>query len=128
MKFLKLILGFGILCGVQALCNLVLTALNFSFPAPIMGIIILAILLKLNIIRREWVKDICELFLKYMPLFFVPLFVGIVAYYGLIEENLVPILVNVAVTTSLVIIISALFVENVIKFVRLYKIRRSKND
>jgi putative effector of murein hydrolase LrgA (UPF0299 family) len=61
-------------------------------------------------------------------LFFVPLFVGIVAYYGLIEENLVPILVNVAVTTSLVIIISALFVENVIKFVRLYKIRRSKND
>ena len=128
MKFLKLILGFGILCGVQALCNLVLTALNFSFPAPIMGIIILAILLKLNIIRREWVKDICELFLKYMPLFFVPLFVGIVAYYGLIEENLVPILVNVAVTTSLVIIVSALFVENVIKFVRLYKIRRSKND
>ena len=128
MKFLKLILGFGILCGVQSLCNLVLTALNFSFPAPIMGIIILAILLKLNIIRREWVKDICELFLKYMPLFFVPLFVGIVAYYGLIEENLVPILVNVAVTTSLVIIISALFVENVIKFVRLYKIRRSKND
>lgn len=128
MRFLKLVLGFGILCVVLALCNLILTLLNFNFPAPIMGIILLAVLLKLNIIKKEWVKDICELFLKYMPLFFVPLFVGIIVYYGMIEENLVPILVNVIVTTSLVIIVSALFVENVIKFVRLYKIRRRKND
>ena len=127
MRFLKLVLGFGILCLVLALCNLVLTLLNFNFPAPIMGIILLAVLLRFNIIKKEWVKDICELFLKYMPLFFVPLFVGIIVYYGMIEENLVPILVNVVVTTSLVIIVSALFVENVIKFVRLYKIRRRKN-
>ena len=127
MRFLKLVLGFGILCVVLALCNLVLTLLNFNFPAPIMGIILLAVLLIFNIIKKEWVKDICELFLKYMPLIFVPLFVGIIVYYGMIEENLVPILVNVAVTTSLVIIVSALFVENVIKFVRLYKIRRRKN-
>ena len=127
MRFLKLVLGFGILYLVLALCNLVLTLLNFNFPAPIMGIILLAVLLRFNIIKKEWVKDICELFLKYMPLFFVPLFVGIIVYYGMIEENLVPILVNVAVTTSLVIIVSALFVENVIKFVRLYKIRRRKN-
>ena len=127
MRLLKLGLGFVVLCAVQALCNLVLTTLRFNFPAPIMGIILLAILLKFNIIKREWVKDVCELFLKYMPLFFVPLFVGIVVYYGLIEANLIPILVNVAVTTSLVIIVSALFVENTIKFVRLHKIRRSKN-
>ena len=128
MKLLKLVLGFGILCLIQTVCNLALTALSIKFPAPIMGIIVLAFLLRFNIIKKEWVKDICELFLKYMPLFFVPLFVGIIVYYSLIEENLIPILVNIAITTSLVIIISALFVENVIKFVRLYKIRGHKND
>ena len=128
MKLLKLVLGFGILCLIQTVCNLALTVLNIKFPAPIMGIIVLAFLLRLNIIKKEWVKDICELFLKYMPLFFVPLFVGIIVYYSLIEENLIPILVNIAITTSLVIIISALFVENVIKFVRFYKIRGHKND
>ena len=128
MKLLKLVLGFGILCLIQTVCNLALTALSIKFPAPIMGIIVLAFLLRFNIINKEWVKDICELFLKYMPLFFVPLFVGIIVYYSLIEENLIPILVNIAITTSLVIIISALFVENVIKFVRFYKIRGHKND
>lgn len=128
MKLLKLVLGFGILCLIQTVCNLALTALSIKFPAPIMGIIVLAFLLRFNIIKKEWVKDICELFLKYMPLFFVPLFVGIIVYYSLIEENLIPILVNIAITTSLVIIISALFVENVIKFVRFYKIRGHKND
>ncbi len=128
MKLLKLVLGFGILCLIQTVCNLALTALNIKFPAPIMGIIVLAFLLRFNIIKKEWVKDICELFLKYMPLFFVPLFVGIIVYYSLIEKNLIPILVNITITTSLVIIISALFVENVIKFVRFYKIRGHKND
>lgn len=128
MRSFKLLLGFAILCFIQFICNLCLVKLNIAFPAPILGIIVLAILLQTNIIKKEWVKDICELFLKYMPLLFVPLFVGIIAYYGLIEKNLIPILVNVAITTTLVITISALFVENVIKYLRLRKLRRAKND
>ena len=126
MKFFQLLLGFAILCAVQFVCNFVITRLEIAFPAPIAGIIVLALLLQFDIIKKSWVKDICELFLRYMPLFFVPLFVGIIAYYGLIEKNLIPILVNVALTTTLVIVISSLFVENVIKFVRLNKIRRTK--
>ena len=126
MIFLRLILGFAILCAVQFTCNWVLVKFNIIFPAPILGIIVLAILLQFKIIPKIWVKDICELFLKYMPLLFVPLFVGIIAYYGVIEKNLIPILLNVVITTTLVIVVSGLFVENTIKFVRLNKIRRMK--
>ena len=63
-----------------------------------------------------------------MPLLFVPLFVGIISYYGIIEKNLIPILVNIVLTTTLVLILTALFVENVIKFVRLHNIRKTKNE
>ena len=128
MKIFKLLLGFAILCIVQFSCNWVLNFLKIVFPAPIMGLIILAVLLQFKVIPKSWVKDICELFLKYMPLLFVPLFVGIMAYYGLIEKNLIPILLNVVITTTLVIVFSALFVENVIKYLRLERIRRSKSD
>ena len=34
---------------------------NFVFPSPILGIIVLFILLQTNIIKRDWIKDICSL-------------------------------------------------------------------
>lgn len=127
-RFLKYILGFAILCVIQYLCNLFVNITRVVFPAPILGIIILFILLQLNVIKREWISDICELLLKYMPLLFIPLAVGIIAYFSLIEKNLIPILINVVGTTTLTLLLTAMFVENVIKYVRLQKMRKIKND
>lgn len=124
----KYIIGFLILCAIQYMCNLFVKVTHVVFPAPILGIIVLFSLLQLNVIKREWIKDICELLLKYMPLLFVPLSVGIIAYFGLIEKNLIPILINVIGTTTLTLLLTAIFVENVIKYVRLQRIRKIKND
>lgn len=125
---MKSIIGFMILCAIQYLCNLLVKITGFPFPAPILGIVVLFVFLQLNIIRRDWIKDICSLILKYMPLLFIPLAVGIVSYYGIIEKNLIPILINVIGTTTLTLLLTALFVENVIKYVRLQKMRKLKND
>ena len=65
--------------------------------------------------------------LKYMPLLFVPLSVGIIAYFGIIEKNFIPIIINVVGTTTLTLLLTAIFVENVIKYVRLRKIRNLRN-
>ena len=127
-RVLKSIIGFIILCTIQFLCNLFVKLSNIPFPAPILGIIVLFLLLQFNLIKREWVKDFCEFILKYMPLLFVPLAVGIITYYGIIEKNLIPILINVIGTTTLTLLLTALFVENVIKFVKLQKMRKMKND
>ena len=127
-RVLKCLIGFVILCAIQFACNMLIKFLNIPFPAPIMGIIVLFLLLQLNILKRDWMKDICELMLKYMPLLFVPLSVGIVAYYSIIEKNLIPILINVIGTTTLTLLLTAMFVENVIKYVRLHRMRKLKND
>lgn len=127
-RVFKCLIGFIILCAIQFACNIIIKFFNIPFPAPIMGILVLFLFLQLNIIRRDWIKDICELILKYMPLLFVPLAVGIITYYGVIEKNLIPILINVIGTTTLTLLLTALFVENVIKFVRLQKMRKMKND
>lgn len=127
-RIFKYISGFLILCAIQFVCNIFVKKTHIVFPAPILGIIVLFLLLQLNIIRRDWIKDICALMLKYMPLLFVPLSVGIVSYYGIIEKNLIPILINVIGTTTLTLLLTAIFVENVIKYVRLHKIRKLNHD
>lgn len=88
----------------------------------------LAFLIQLNIIKKEWVKDIANLLLKYMPMLFVPLFVGIIAYYSLIQKNIIFILISIILTTTLTLLITAIFVENVIKFIRLKRIKDLHND
>ena len=127
-RIFKCLIGFFILCFIQYVCNTFVKFIGIPFPAPILGIVVVFLLLQLNIIKREWVKDICEFILKYMPLLFIPLAVGIVSYYGIIEKNLVPILVNVIGTTTLTLLLTAIFVENVIKYVRFQRIRKIKND
>lgn len=114
--------------AIQSLCNWFVKLTHIVLPAPIMGIIVLFALLQFNVIKREWIKDSCEFILKYMPLLFVPLSVGIITYFAVIEKNLVPILINVIGTTTLTLLLTAMFVENVIKYVRLQRIRKLKND
>ena len=125
-RILKCLIGFLILCLIQYSCNLLVKMTSIPFPAPILGIIVLFVLLQLNIIKREWIEDICAFMLKYMPLLFVPLSVGIISYYGIIEKNFLPILINVVGTTTLTLLLTAMFVENVIKYVRLQRMRNLK--
>lgn len=115
------------LCLVQLICNWFINITHIIFPAPILGIIFLFVLLQFNIIKKDWIRDICNLLLKYMPLFFIPVAVGVISYYKLIEENLVLILTNVIVTMVVTLIVTAIFVENIIKYIRLRKIRKYRD-
>ena len=124
----RYVTGFIILCGIQFVCNYLVKTFHIILPSPILGIIVLALLLKFNIIKKEWIKDICNLLLKYMPLLFVPLFAGIIIYYSLIEKNLIPIIINILVTTTITLVLSALFVENIIKYIKFRKFKRIHND
>ncbi len=101
---------------------------HLILPAPILGLIIFSCLIQMNIIKKEWVKDICALLLKNMPVMFVPLLVGIIVYYSIIEKNLIPILINIIVTATLTLLLTAIITDNIIKYIRLRKMRKMKND
>ena len=127
-RIIKYLTGFIIIFLIQYICNVLVKSFNLILPAPILGLIVFAFLLQINVIKKEWVKDICKFLLKIMPMLFVPLLVGIVVYYSVIEKNLIPILVNVILTATLTLFITALIVDNIIKFIRLQKIRKFHND
>lgn len=121
-------LGFGILIILQFISNVIINILPIKFPAPILGMVIFVILLQAKIIKEEWVKNICELLLKHMALLFIPLFVGIIVYFDLIKTNIFPILLAIFLITTLIMVFTAMFVETIIKFTRLSRMKKGTKN
>lgn len=125
-KLAKFLLGCFIIFIIQYLSVFILKSLHIIFPSPILGIIILFSLLKLKIIKESWVEDFCNFMLQYMILFFIPLFVGLIAYFNIIANNFWAIITTIFFTTTLVMVVVGLFVENVIKYKRILNLKGKK--
>jgi holin-like protein len=75
-----LIAAFSIIGEIISwLLTLIIT--NFFIPGSLIGMILLFILLKLKIIKYEWIDSVTEFFLSNMGFFFVPAAVSILEYY-----------------------------------------------
>ena len=97
---------------------------GITFPAPILGIIILFTLWKIGVIKENWIEDFCNFMLKNMILFFIPIFVGIMTYVDIISKNFLAIIMTIFITTTLVMVVVGLFSYNVIKFQRLKRMKK----
>jgi len=127
-KILLFCLGAVIIFGIQFFCSFILKTLHLSFPAPILGIIVLFLLLKSGIIKIEFIENFCNFLLKNMILFFIPLFAGVVTYSDIILKNFYAIILTIFITTTLVMVTVGLFVENAIKFKRLNNFKKSRQQ
>jgi len=114
-KIISLATGFILLLFIQFCSNCLVNFLHIAFPAPLLGMIILALLLFSKIIPEKLIKDICDLLLKNMSLFFIPLFVGIITYVHILKANLMPIMITIIFTTFTTMLITAFLVEKIIK-------------
>lgn len=115
-KICSLAVGFVVLVTIYFVSMLICKVTHFAFPPALLGLMILALLLAFKILDEKFVKDICELLLNNMTLFFVPLLVGVVTYTNLISKNLTAILVTIFVSTFLTMILTAFFVQITIKY------------
>ncbi|KID58411.1 hypothetical protein JF50_07010 [Pseudoalteromonas luteoviolacea] len=78
-----------------------LTGVNF--PAPLVGLIVLFLLLLFNIINPEKLAPTSQLLIKYLPLFFIPVGVGFISHLTMIAEHIV--LISLLLTVLPVIIL-----------------------
>lgn len=132
MKFmiknsLKFILGLSILFTFYFISVFILSMTKIYIPPVILGLILFTVCLNRNIIKEDWVNLAVNFLLKYMPILFIPFIVGLIGYKTLILKNLFTIISVILITTTLTIVLTGLFVEYGIKYLRAYKIRRS-ND
>lgn len=109
MKYLSqflIILGFT-LAG-EALQRL----LPLPIPASVYGLVLLFAALCLGILKLEQVKETGNFLASILPILFVAPTVGIVEYWGLISENLLPIALILLGSTVLTFGISGRVVQH----------------
>ncbi|WP_369308278.1 CidA/LrgA family protein [Providencia rettgeri] len=100
--------AFAILYFCLIVGNLISTLLPFAIPGSIVGMLILFALLALQIIPAHWAQPGCSILLKNMTILFVPIGVGIMNYYDLLSQQLIPIVVSCVVSTLIVMIVVAI--------------------
>ncbi len=122
---LNFILGFIILTGFYFVSSVIIKFLHVPLSPVILGLILFAFALVEGIIKEEWIKMTSEFLIKNMAMFIVPFMGGLVVYKHMIMKNWLVILVVIFVTTTLMIIITGLFVEYGLKFLRLHKMRKN---
>lgn len=84
---MKILGQIGIVFGVCWLSQCIEQALPFSFPASVIGLILLLILLLLKVIRVEHIQEKSDFLLGNLPFFFLPAVVSIMNYADIIWEN-----------------------------------------
>jgi holin-like protein len=98
-------LSLLVLLAFLGIGRLISTLFGLPIPGSVIGMILLAVALGAGIVRERWVAATSELLLRYLALLFVPPGVGLMLYFGLLQEAWVAIGVSVVVSTIVVLLL-----------------------
>lgn len=94
----------AIIFSCLAIAEFIVHVFNIQFPAPLIGMLLLTVLLKVKVVKLEWVKGFADFLIANMGLFFVPPGVALMLYLDIIEAQLLPIVVATVVSTLFVLV------------------------
>lgn len=107
LKFrIMVIRQLAILFGCLALGELIIHLTHVPLPSSILGMLLLTLMLRLKVLRLEWVQGLSEFLVANIGFFFVPTGVAVMLYFNIIRAQLVPIVVASAVSTVLVLAVT----------------------
>lgn len=114
--------SFAILFICLWIGNLISMILPIVIPGSIIGLLLLFFLLTFQLIPTKWVKNGCNLFMRYMTILFIPAAMGIMDNYIYLVHSWAPILISSIASTFIVMIVIGWFTQ------RLYdRSTRNKN-
>ena len=113
--------GFVILVMFYIASLFIVKALHIMFPPTILGLILFSICLVKGIIKEEWIETTSNILIKNMAMFIVPFMGGLVVYKSLLIKNIFVILFVTFTTTTLLIVLTGLFVDSGLKWMRKLK-------
>ena len=95
-----------ILFGCLALGDLTVRTTGVKLPSSIIGMLLLTLLLKLKLIKLEWVRGLTDFLIANLGFFFVPPGVALMLYFDLIRAEILPIALATLLSTVIVLIIT----------------------
>ena len=98
---MKLIKQIGIVFGICWLSQCIEHILPISFPASVIGMVLLLLLLCTGALRMEHIREKSDFLLSNMAFFFVPAGVSIINYADVLRSSAVQLVIICLVTTVL---------------------------
>ena len=111
MKYLK---QFGIVIVISLMGELLNELLPFSVPGSIYGLLLMLLALVTGVVKVSQVKETSSFLLDIMPILFIPSTVGLMDYFGVLSEILVPVLLVCIVGTAIVMGVTGVVTERII--------------
>ena len=96
---MKILRQFGIIFGIYWLSQCIEAILPFSFPARVLGLLVLLLLLLPGILKADSIREVAEFLTGNLTFFLLPVVVSTMNYLDLIGANLVPFFLICTVST-----------------------------
>ena len=96
---MKILTQIAILFALCWLSQLVEAALPFDFPASVIGMVLLYLLLCLRVLRVDHIREKSDFLLANMAFFFIPAGVNVINYLDILKANWLPLLLICVITT-----------------------------
>lgn len=112
MKYLR---GFGIILCLSAAGEILRRFIPLPVPGSIYGLALLFVLLCLKLVKLDEVKAPAGFLIEIMPVMFIPAAVGLMDRVDEVSGIIVPIMVIVVVSTFVVLVVSGLSSQAVIR-------------
>ena len=107
----SLLKGFAILFTLQWTSVVIIDALKIPFPAPLLGMLLLLLLLWTHVLPAKHIEDACDVLIGKMGVLFLPASVSIVLYLDIIKAELVPMAITIIACSLAVLCVTAAALE-----------------
>lgn len=112
---MKYVIQFSIILLVSFIGEVLHALLPLPVPASIYGLVLMLAALKFKVIKLHQIRETGKFLIDFMPLTFIPAIVGLINAWSVLKLHIVPVAVVTAVSTVLVMGISGLVTQAVIR-------------
>ena len=111
---MKIIYQIGIIFALCWVSEIVENLLPFAFPASVIGMLLLFVLLIFGILKVEHIREKSDFLLSNMAFFFIPAGVSIINYFDVLAGNVGKLLLICLFTTILTFAVTAWTIRGVL--------------
>ncbi|MBS4220658.1 CidA/LrgA family holin-like protein [Bacillus sp. FJAT-49711] len=111
----KTILQIALLYFIFLLGSWIQKTLNLFIPGSIIGMLILYLLLSTGFFKQEWIEKGSVLLIKYLPLLFLPVTVGIISFPQLFNVQGILLILIILFSTALVMVSTGILSQQLLR-------------
>ena len=108
--------GFAIIMTFLFAGDLI-SSTGIPIPGSVIGMVLLAVALRLGIVRKEWIRSAAQFLVENLSLLFVPAGVGVMAYFNVVQRSWLPVSISVLVSTLVVLAFTGLLEDRLRRLV-----------